>query len=235
MAADRSKEGTRPGLPAGAAALVPVLTAVTALSALIIVVTFRLTEPTVNANRVAAVRSAVLAVLPGSVRVGGYAVGADGLHRLASAAAGGAFGSTVYAGYDHAGRLLGVAVEATGQGYQDVIRMLYAYHLGDRAIVGMMILESKETPGLGDRIGVDPTFLAQFRPLPLPLDATGAVLERPVELARTGRSRQTGQIDGISGATVSSKAVGRMLTDSLAARLPLLAAAEKQLREDVGG
>ena len=45
-------------------------------------------------------------------------------------------------------------------GYQDTIRVIYAYSFADRAIVGMQVLESKETPGLGDKIEIDADFVA---------------------------------------------------------------------------
>ena len=47
-------------------------------------------------------------------------------------------------------------------GYQDVIRiLLYGYSPEHQAIVGMRVLESRETPGLGDKIEKDPAFLAR--------------------------------------------------------------------------
>ena len=44
-------------------------------------------------------------------------------------------------------------------GYQDVIRVLYGYSFAEEAVVGIRVLESKETPGLGTRIETDPDFL----------------------------------------------------------------------------
>ena len=46
----------------------------------------------------------------------------------------------------------GSPIEAQGMGYQDVIRVLYGYSFADEAIIGIQVLESQETPGLGDRI-----------------------------------------------------------------------------------
>ena len=47
-------------------------------------------------------------------------------------------------------------------GYQDVIRVLYGYSFDTEAIIGIRVLESKETPGLGDKIETDPDFLGQL-------------------------------------------------------------------------
>ena len=49
-------------------------------------------------------------------------------------------GALVYAGYDEQGRLIGLAIEAQGMGYQDVIRVLYGYSFADDAIVGIQVL-----------------------------------------------------------------------------------------------
>ena len=36
-------------------------------------------------------------------------------------------------------------------GYQDVIVVFYGYSSADDAVIGIRVLESKETPGLGDQ------------------------------------------------------------------------------------
>ena len=58
----------------------------------------------------------------------------------------------VHAGYDETGRLVGLALPARAMGYQDQIHALYGYSPEQEAIVGLRVLESRETPGLGDRI-----------------------------------------------------------------------------------
>ena len=52
---------------------------------------------------------------------------------------------------------------AAAQGYADVVRVLYGYDPACACIVGMTVLESKETPGLGDKIDTDPDFLLNFK------------------------------------------------------------------------
>ena len=51
---------------------------------------------------------------------------------------------------------MGVAVEASGKATPDIIRILYGYDPENRQVVGFYVLESKETPGLGDKIEKDP-------------------------------------------------------------------------------
>ena len=63
-----------------------------------------------------------------------------------------------------AGKLIGVAVEAMGQGYADTIHFLYGYDPINQRIIGFKVLESKETPGIGSRIETDKRFFFFFNP-----------------------------------------------------------------------
>jgi electron transport complex protein RnfG len=103
----------------------------------------------------------------------------------------------VYAGYGAGGALVGYAIPAAGAGYQDTIRLIYGFDPAARRVVGMQILESRETPGLGDRIFKDLGFVAQFRDL---------AVEPPVELVKDGATAPH-EVDAITGATISSAAV----------------------------
>ncbi|NIN78696.1 MAG: FMN-binding protein, partial [Planctomycetales bacterium] len=53
-------------------------------------------------------------------------------------------------------------------------------------IIGMKVLESKETPGLGDKIGKDPKFLANFDKLEARLAEDGTNLEHAFEVVKPG-------------------------------------------------
>jgi electron transport complex protein RnfG len=115
---------------------------------------------------------------------------------------------------------VGFAIAAQGMGYQDRIGLLYGIDPAQRRLLGLRVLESRETPGLGARIVDDPAFLEPFHDLPLTPDATGQPL--PLRIARG--ERRPGEIDGITGATVSSVAVARIVNESVAAWWPSLAA-----------
>jgi electron transport complex protein RnfG len=90
----------------------------------------------------------------------------------------------------------------------------------EQNIIGMKVLESKETPGLGDKIGKDPTFLANFDKLDARLTEDGTKLQHAFEVVKPGAKKSRWQIDGITGATISSKAMGRLLNKSAPRRLP---------------
>ena len=86
----------------------------------------------------------------------------------------------------------------------------------------MKVLLSKETPGLGDRIKTDPKFRANFDGLDVALDADRKNLKNPVSFSKPGAPKEAGQIEGISGATISSKAVTRAMSTSTSALLPIV-------------
>jgi len=126
----------------------------------------------------------------------------------------------VHAAYDKPGRLLGVALEARGAGYQDVIRVLYGYSFEDEAVVGLNVLESRETPGLGARAASDPDFLSNFDGLDVALTDDGTQLAHAIRVVRHGQKQHGWEIDGIAGATITSQAIARMVGVSAAYWIP---------------
>jgi electron transport complex protein RnfG len=178
--------------------LVVTLTVAGLLSGFAIVGAYRLTLPTIQENQAEALRRAVFEVVPGAERLERLVV-QDGA--LAPAGDAPADEPSVYAGYTADGRFLGYAVPAAGPGFQDTIRLIYGYDPERDRIVGMQVLESRETPGLGDRIYKDQHFVDQFRDL--------AVTPR-VELVKEEPTAPN-QVDAITGATISSTAVVKIV------------------------
>lgn len=179
-------------------ALAGTLTLAGLLSGLVIVGVHRWTEPMIRENKARALREAVFEVLPGAGSMQRWEWSGGG---LAPAAGDGAAGegpeASVYAGFGEAGELVGWAIPAAGAGYQDTIRLLYGYDPERREIVGMRVLESRETPGLGDRIIKDRDFVAEFE---------GLAVEPPIEAVKEGGDAPN-QVDSITGATISAEAV----------------------------
>tara|TARA_R110001592_G_scaffold363371_1_gene685798 strand:- start:444904 stop:445605 length:702 start_codon:yes stop_codon:yes gene_type:complete len=199
---------------------------------LLIVSVYVLTLPVIARNEAEALQQAVLQVLPGAVAKASFVFAADGTFHPATGAS--ATGEIVHAGYDVEGQLVGVAVEAQGMGYQDVIRILYGYAPKQQVIVGMQVLASKETPGLGDKIEKDAVFLANFRALDVRLAANGENLEHTIEAVKQGTKTSPWQIDGITGATISSKAVASILRQGSAQWVPRLHARQADLAGEGG-
>lgn len=184
-----------------------------------VVAVYELTRPVIEARQLAFRQSAVLQVLPGAVRSEPFGwVEESGFRRLSReqdvAAA------DLFAGYDDQDQLVGLALETQGQGYQDTIRLLYGYSPGRQVILAMAVLESRETPGLGDRIESDPQFLSNFGQLDVQLSDGGDQLANPIQWVAPGEKTAPWQIDGISGATVTTRAVARMLETNSQMWLP---------------
>ncbi len=185
---------------------------------LVIAVVVQLTRPAIERNHAEALQRAVFAVLPAATGRAAYTAMPDG-SIVAGEAPG---GDRLHAGYDANGKLVGVAIEAAGMGYADTIRVLYGYAPSTETIVGFRVLSSKETPGLGDKIELDPRFLDNFAALDAALDSGGLRLANAIVTVKQGAKANPWQIDGITGATVSSKAVGDMLNDSAGRLLPAI-------------
>ena len=99
-------------------------------------------------------------------------------------------------------RLIGYCIKAVGAGYNGYMRILVGIDKGG-VIKGVKILEHHETPGLGSKINEinpgekAPWFLGQFNGKP----------------ARTLMIKEN--IDAITGATISSKAVTYAIRDAV--------------------
>ncbi len=199
------------------------------LCGLSIVAVFVGTGPRIARNRAEALERAIFRVLPEarSSRVFRY-VPETGFRLEPEAGP----GDRVYAGYDAEQRLVGVAVEASGMGYQDVIGVLYGYSPAEEAIIGIQVLESRETPGLGDKIEKDAAFLANFERLDVSLAADGAALAHPIEAVKRGEKEHPWQVDGITGATISSVAIADLLRASAERWVPRIRSHLDQLREE---
>lgn len=117
----------------------------------------------------------------------------------------------IYAGY-RGTAVIGYAIIAAAPGFADVITLIYGYDAAGDRVIGMKVLENKETPGLGDRIVKDSSFVAEFA------DA-GTPLKGVKKGAGTGARNE---VDLITGATISSRTVVAIVNKSLEQMKPLL-------------
>jgi len=200
-------------------AMLRTLGTIATVAGLLVVLVYHYTLPIIAENQRIAIEKAIFQVVPGAVSRKDFIVTAD---RLVPADGNAADGERVYAAYDAAGSLRGVALEAAGQGYQDVIKVLYGYGPACQCMLGMKVLKMAETPGLGDKIASDAAFLGNFDGLDARVDASGDRLAHPIVTVKHGSKTDPWQIDAISGATVSSNAIGRMLNASAQRVVPLI-------------
>jgi electron transport complex protein RnfG len=222
---------TQPAAPARTPSVLRiqvVLVTIALISGLSIATVHELTRPMVLAQRGGLLGAAALEVLPGAVSYRIYARDAEGGLALLP----GADGAELFLGLDVRGEPVGAAIVASGMGYQDTIQLVYGLDPVEGRLLGMRVVASRETPGLGSLIVDDPGFVQGFAQVVLQVDAGGA----PQALRVSDRAQyERGEIDAISGATVSARAVARIISRSFEEWLPVLRARDAELRGEPRG
>ncbi len=195
------------------------LCGVALFSGLIIVVVYQTTLPFIMENRRLATERAIFEVLPDATQRVTFSMEADGPRVIAEDEA---VLEKFYAGYDDDGNLVGVALEGAGQGYQDVIRLLFGYDPEQEQVIGMTVMEMRETPGLGDKIADDPRFLANFEALDVRMNEDRSGLLNPLVAVDQGDKEHPWEVDGITGATISAQAVTRIIRNNAEQHVPYI-------------
>ena len=196
-----------------------ILGGISMLAGLLVVTVVQYTAPFIAENQRVAIEKAIFHVVPGATSRRDFLLGPNGLE-VADEDKGA--GERIYAGYDDQGQLRGIALKAEATGYQDVIRILYGYDPTCQCVTGIRVLKMTETPGLGDKIAFDPAFLRNFEALEAKLNDAGDALANAIRAVKHGNKTRPWQIDAISGATISSAAIGRMINDSGQRMFPLI-------------
>jgi electron transport complex protein RnfG len=189
-----------------------------AFCALLIVTVFMATKDRIAANKARFLAAAVAEVLPASKSTVEVSRGEEG--RLVEAPE--PADLPVFLGYDEDGALVGAVITSQAMGYQDLVTVLFSYSFEKQAIVGFKVLESKETPGLGDKVEIEPHFLANFEALDARLNEDGTALANAIVTVKEGEKTEPWQLDGITGATITSDAIGVILNKGASEWLPLL-------------
>jgi electron transport complex protein RnfG len=175
------------------------------VSGIAIIGIYESTLPTITANKARELREAVFKVLPGVTQMQPL-VYRDS--KLVVVEVPDKDEPVIYGGYDAQLDFVGYAMPAAGPGFQDTIAILYGYKPEQKIVVGMEVLESRETPGLGDKIYKDAEFVGGFSALSI---------EPEIVAVKKGTKSQPNEIDAITGATISSKAIVRIINETHAA------------------
>ncbi len=181
-----------------------------ALSGWLVATVYDITLPAVKRYASARLEGAVREVLHAPVRWDTLYLVHDSLTRTAPA---GDLDQApkAYVGYDADGHRLGVAITAAEPGFQELVTLMIGFDPATGALIGFTVVEQKETPGLGDKIERDSTFTGQFRGRVPPL--TGV----------KGHAGTTpSEVQTITGATISSRAVIRIINHAIERWRPLL-------------
>ena len=191
------------------------------LCALMIVLTYEGTLPRIERLRAEALEKAIFKVVPGITSKQTFRYDAQGGFTVIGDDA--ESEQRIYAGYGAENELVGFAIEASGMGFADVLRILYGYDPHEEKVVGFYVLESKETPGLGDKIEKDPAFLANFDALDVSLTDDQSTVKNRIVPVKHGDKENPWEVDAITGATISSRAIGDILGESTVHWAPLIA------------
>jgi len=198
--------------------LVATLALAGAIAGALLVFVYLWSQPQIQAYDAMVLRQAVTEVLHGPDHFESVFV-VDGGLRTAEALPAEADTMTldrVFLGYDLEGQPIGFALQAEGFGFQDLITLIFGYDPQTGEVLGMKVLKHLETPGLGDKIVKDSAFVSGFE---------GA--EAPIQGVKPDRNiGDPHQVDMITGATISSSAVIRIINDRLAEMGNLLDAYE---------
>lgn len=197
----------------GSAKLILTLGLAGFFSGIVLVGAYFITLPIIQQNKAAAQERAIYKVLPGCSGFETYIQEAGKLKKAAAVTAGSKV-PAVFVGYNQEQHLVGIAIPAQEIGFQDVIVGLIGYDPVKKTIIGFEVLESKETPGLGDKIFKDADFRNNFTAL----EAPGIVV------VKKGEKTKPNEVEAITGATISSKAVVRLLNNGLDQWLPAIEA-----------
>jgi len=98
------------------------------------------------------------------------------------------------------GKASTVAFESFGKGFGGDIGLMVGVNIEDDNIIGAGITTHNETPGVGSRAKSDPGFAAQFK---------GLSIKDTFKVKTDG-----GQVDAVSGATVTSRGVTVAATEA---------------------
>lgn len=192
--------------------LVSTMTVAGALAGLLLVSTYELTLPRIQHHQAETMAAAIQEVLKAPARYDTLYLAGGKLVKRLPPGADEKKTEKIFLGYDAAGRRVGFAMSATGVGFQDPMTLMFGYDAEKRQVIAMRVIANKETPGLGDRVVKDSGFVAEFSPV-------GAPIEGVKKDRATGAANEVAMI---TGATVSSRAVIRIINEAIARWHPLM-------------
>lgn len=193
------------------ARLIGTLAGFGAIAGFLIVAAFQWAQPRILASKAAVLNAAVQEVLTAPDSTQTLFVYENALTLRPPENADTSALERIHVGYRD-GQVVGYAIIAAAPGFADVITLIYGYDAAADRVIGMKVLENKETPGLGDRIVKDSTFVAEF-------SGVGTPLKGVKKGAGTGAKNE---VDLITGATISARTVVAIVNRSLEQMKPLL-------------
>ena len=162
------------------------------------------------------VEAAVKEVLGGPATIDTLFLVGDKLSQELPAGADVLEATKLFIGFNEAGERIGVAVEEWTPGFAAEVRLMVGFNPTTGALTGFKVLAQTETPGLGDKIAKDTSFASRFMgKIVNPLKGT----KNPTTDPST--------VQTLTGATISSKAVIKVINKAVETWKPRLEAYEK--------
>lgn len=186
-----------------------------AFAGLIIVLAYQASQPRIQAHKAEVLKASVQEVLGAPEKWETlYRVG-DSLTTKVPAGTDATKLERVYAGWRADGTRVGFAIVAAEPGFADDIKLIFGFDAEKQQILGFKVIENKETPGLGDAIEKKESFSKQFvgKTAPVIGIKKGVAPRKPAN-----------EIESITGATISSAAVVRIINHAVERWTPLLRA-----------
>ena len=204
-----------PGRQTPAARLLVTLAIAGAASGALVVSVYRLTLPAIQRFAGQQLEQAVREVLKAPARWDTLYLVDGALVKAAPSGVDPRELPKAYLGRDAAGQRTAAAVAAQEPGFQEELSLMIGFDPATGALTGIKVLDQKETPGLGDKIVTDSAFGSQFPGRVVPL--------RRVK----NKTGDPSEVQTITGATISSRAVIRIVNNAVARWRPLLVAFDR--------
>jgi len=180
------------------AKMIIVLTVITALSGAVLSSWDSFTKPMIEYHQLQALKAAISDVLPSYDYYEEKVVDEK----------------TVYLGKtDDNMQPIGIAFKVDGSGFQGNISIMVGVDPSFTSITGIKVLGQIETPGLGTKIAEDPSNKAN--PFWFSEQFVDVIFSPQINVVKNSIPQNYNEIQAISGATISSKAVVRILNDNI--------------------
>ncbi len=165
--------------------MILVLGVVGLLSGILLVVVYKYASPRIEAIRREELKRAIFKVIPQTETYKETVLE----------------GESIYKCFNAEGKIEGLAFLAEGSGHQGKIKIMVGTDVKLTTIKGIQILENVETPGLGSRIDSE-EFKSQFY---------GLDISDKISYIRREAPSRPGEIQAITGATITSRSVINIL------------------------
>ena len=176
-----------------------------AAAGLLVVAVYRATLPAIQKAAAAKVNGAVREVLKAPAKWDTLYVVKNALTAKLPEGADPQEYQKAYVGQDASGKRMGIAVVGEGPGFQEIMHLMIGFDPATGTLIGIKVLDQKETPDLGDKIENDPSFMAQF-----------VTRIAPVVGVKGRAGSPPNQVQTITGATISSRAVIKLVNATVA-------------------